>query len=97
MRDEMMTLIDKLEIANIPFAAEADCYGGIHVMYPDDWKNGCKCSVISHKYSYGGREGLLEIMGLLTEEEEEWDEVVGYLTADDVFARIYTDYMNFAD
>ena len=97
MRNEMTTLIDKLEIAHIPFAVEAGDFGDLHIMYPDNWENGCKCSVICHKYSYGGREGLLEIMGLLTEEEEEWDEVVGYLTADDVFARIYTDYMNSAD
>ena len=97
MRDEMTTLIDKLEIARIPFAVQVDDFDCLHVMYPDNWKNGCKCSVICNKYSYGGKEGLLEIMGLLTEEEAEYDEVAGYLTADNVFARIYTDYINSAD
>lgn len=31
---------------------------------------------------------LIEIMGLLTPEEQEYDSVVGYLTAEDVFQRI---------
>ena len=97
MRNEMVTLIDKLEIAGIPFAVEKDDFGAIHVMYPDDWSHNCKCSVICHKHSYGGSAGLLEIMGLLTPEEKECDDVVGYLTADNVFARIYTDYINSAD
>lgn len=51
-------------------------------------------------YGYGGRwdhgldgttekDGdLIEIMGLLTPEEAEWDSVVGYLTAEEVFRRI---------
>jgi hypothetical protein len=37
---------------------------------------------------YGSEDGLLEIMGLLTPEEEGWDEVRGWLTAEDVFSRI---------
>ena len=44
--------------------------------------------VICHKYSYGGEEELLEIMGLLTPEEERCDDVVGYLTAENVLGRI---------
>lgn len=50
-------------------------------------------------YGYGGwdhgvfgtdeKDGdLIEIMGLLTPEESEYDSVVGYLTAEDVFRRI---------
>ena len=50
-------------------------------------------------YGYGGwdhgslgsteKDGeLIEIMGLLTPEEQEWDSVVGYLTAEEVFRRI---------
>ena len=102
MRNEMITLIDKLELMNIPFAITMQNFGDgneyPHVMYPDDWDNGCKCSVICHPYSYGGEEGLLEIMGLLTEEEEAGDTgddsaVLGWLTANDVFARIFVDWI----
>ena len=38
--------------------------------------------------TYGEEDDLLEIMGLLTEEEEKIDSVTGYLTAEDVFNRI---------
>lgn len=97
MRNEMMTLIYKLEIAHIPFELTTDCCGNENgqLWYPS--RENAVCDVICHKYSYGGEEGLLEIMGLLTEEEAEYDDVVGYLTADNVFARIYTDYINSAD
>lgn len=43
--------------------------------------------------SYGHENGLLEIWGLGDTE----DDVQGWLTANDVFARIYTDYINSAD
>lgn len=39
-------------------------------------------------FSHGFGDGKLEIMGLLTEEEAEWDSVVGYLSAEEVFQRI---------
>lgn len=45
-------------------------------------------SVIQSPYSYGGNDDLLEIMGLLTEEESQYDDVVGYLTPQEVFNRI---------
>lgn len=45
-------------------------------------------SVIQSHGSYGRDKDLLEIMGLLTDEELEHDGVVGYLTADNVFDRI---------
>lgn len=45
-------------------------------------------SVICGLGTYGAEEGLLEIMGLLTEEEQENDDVVGYLTAAEVLERI---------
>lgn len=45
--------------------------------------------VVCHEYSYGGRQGLLEIMGsIVTAEERESDDVVGWLTAEDVIERI---------
>ena len=92
MRNEMITLIDKLEAAHIPHEVTADICGTPQVWYPS--RDNSICDVICHPYSYGGDEGLLEIMGLLTEEEAECDDVVGWLDAKNVFARIYVDYMN---
>lgn len=46
-------------------------------------------SVIEHDGSYGREKDLLEISaGLMTEEERQDDDVLGYLTAEQVFARI---------
>lgn len=45
-------------------------------------------SVIQHIGSYGHEEGLLEIMGLLTDEELEHSDVAGWLTAEEVYERI---------
>lgn len=53
-------------------------------------RTNCEFDVICHKGSYGYEEGLLEIMGLLTEEEAEEDSVLGYLSAEDVIERINT-------
>lgn len=50
------------------------------------------CSVIEHDGSYGKHVDKLELYGLLTEEERSYDEVKGYLTAEDVFARIANHY-----
>lgn len=52
-------------------------------------KKNCQWDAICHCYSYGGTRGLLEIMGdILTNEDREYDSVVGYLTAEDVITRI---------
>ena len=45
-------------------------------------------SIVQGYRTYGEEDDLLEIMGLLTEEEEKIDSVTGYLTAEDVFNRI---------
>lgn len=45
-------------------------------------------SVIEGFGTYGEANDLLEIMGLLTPEEEELNSVCGWLTAEDVFGRI---------
>lgn len=51
-------------------------------------KNGkVLCDAVEHTLSYGNEEDLLEIMGGLTEEEQENDSVLGYLTAKEVFKR----------
>lgn len=46
---------------------------------------------ICHYGSYGYHNGLLEIMGSIVSEED-GDQVVGYLTADDVVERIINTY-----
>lgn len=50
----------------------------------------CICDAVQNFGSYGGKENLLEIMGLV--DETRGDEVEGYLTADEVFDRIKEDY-----
>lgn len=81
---------DKLELmlveTGIPYDKER-MFGGKHLIYPHKGETQV-CSVVLHNGSYGREEGLLEIMGLLTDEELECDTVAGYLTADDVFGRI---------
>lgn len=92
MRTEMNKLIEMLNNANIPFELTTDILENENnqVWYPS-FKNPI-CDVICHQYSYGGRDGLLEIAGLLTEEEAEYNDVVGYLTAENVFNRIKNHY-----
>ena len=86
MKNEMEKLIKALEILEIPHEVLPDMWGNNQVWYPA--RQGHIMDAICHQYSYGGNEGLLEIMGLLTEEEEKDDGVVGWLTAEDVLARI---------
>lgn len=50
------------------------------------------CSVIEGNSSYGGSCDELEIMGLLTKEESTHDEVLGGLTAKEVFDRIFNHF-----
>ena len=67
------------------------------LVYPslEDWRlidretsrEGC-CSVAEGDLTIGREKDKLEIMGLLTEEEKLAGQVVGYLTTEDVFARI---------
>lgn len=74
-------------------------YTKYHIYYPscDDFRKGINpdsdtsstvCSIIEGYGTYGEENDLLEIMGLLTPEEEEWDSVCGSLTAENVFERI---------
>lgn len=44
--------------------------------------------VICHFGSYGGDEGLLEIMGCIVNQEKVGDSVEGYLTSDEVIERV---------
>jgi len=85
-----MKILETLLIEyNIPYIKRR-IYDGIQILYPDI--KHCKCSVVCHRASYGGEYGLLEIYGLLNEEEKENDDVVGHLDYNDVFERIKKDY-----
>ena len=85
--NEIFKLKDMLERAKIPFKF-SELMGGYHIVYPT-YGGECICSVIEHDGSYGREKDLLEIQGLLTELEEETLEgnVLGYLTAEEVFQR----------
>lgn len=86
--DEIFKLEAMLKAEGIPFVYHRQpdmC--GFQICYPEDGNNRV-CYIMLHSGSYGREQGLLEIMGLLKPDEEQCDDVVGYLTADDVFERI---------
>lgn len=84
---QMELVIAALKTIGIPFeVTEQDFFHTKQVWYPS--KANAVCDVICHEFSMGGNEGLLEIMGLLTEEEAERDSVVGWLDAVNVVTRI---------
>ena len=98
---EIFKLKSMLEESNIPFEFNIirnkyDFLYGLderyQICYPKCGKDR-KCSIIQGTGTYGEEQDLLEIMGLLTETEEEYDSVAGYLTAEDVFNKIKKDYM----
>lgn len=92
---EIFKLKEKLEKAKIPFEFHK-LFDGYQICYPEqnteDKEDVRECSVIEHYGSYGHSDDLLEIMGLLTEEESRDDDVLGYLSADEVFQRIKKHY-----
>ena len=85
MKNEMTKLIKILKKSNIPFEVTS-CEGAPQVWYPN--RKHVVCDAVCHKFSFGGKDGLLEIMGLV-DEEEVGDEVEGYLTAEEVANRIF--------
>jgi hypothetical protein len=91
MFTEILKLAFTLTACGIPYEI-SELFGGFHIQYPS--AENCICSVICHNGSYGHEEGLLEIMGLLTLDELEQDNVAGWLTADDVAPRILDDYLD---
>lgn len=86
---EIFVLAEKLLEAGIPFKIR-ELNGGYQIAYPNYEER--VCSVVEHSFSYGAGYDLLEIMGLLTEAESENDDVIGYLSADNVFGRISKHY-----
>ena len=89
---ELDRLKEMLDKANIPYETcdeDLDYFGHkriCRVHYPQN--SPFVCSAIQGYGTYGNEENLIEIMGLLTEEEKELDNVVGHLTAEEVFQRI---------
>lgn len=85
---EIRKLDNMLNDANIPHTFDT-LMDGWQICYPYGRRDdNCVMDVIEHSGSYGHDDDELEIMGLLTPEEEEWDSVLGNLTAEDVFERI---------
>jgi hypothetical protein len=85
--NEIIRLHEMLNRADIPHDFE-EFFDGYHICYNQHGET--VCSVIEHNYSYGSSSDRLEIMGLLTPAEAINDSVAGWLTADDVFNRIFS-------
>lgn len=86
---EILVLEVKLYEAKIPHTFQPHMVGW-RISYPNDEKT--ICSAIEHNGSYGREDDKIEIMGLLTDEESQYDSVIGHLTAEEVFNRIKKHY-----
>lgn len=82
-KKEALRLASMCLANNIPFEI-AEHYEGLIIAYPS-FENRVS-DAVCNGMSYGRKSGLLEIMGLVNEEEV-GDEVEGYLTAEQVFMR----------
>lgn len=85
---EILRLERMLSNAGIPHTC-GRVFDGWKVCYPSDKDKEIVMDAIEHYGSFGHGNDTLEIMGLLTPEEEEVDSVLGNLSADEVFARIW--------
>ena len=83
---EINKLINLLTSENIPFETRKSWDNTCQILYPSI-KNRI-CDVVCHSGSYGSEKGLLEIMGLTSDEDVE-----GHLTATEVFKRIKKNYI----
>ena len=92
MYNEIFKLKELLEKGNIPFDFK-NFHDGYQIIIKN--KNNFRIAdVIENEYSHGNEEDLLEIMGGLTEEEEEFDSVLGWLSSEEVFKRFKYCYEN---
>lgn len=89
---EILKLDTMLTEAEIPHTLR-NWLDGWQVCYPVAVNHPeCIVNAIEHYGSYGSDRDRLEIMGLLTPEEEECSPVLGHLTAEEVFERIRKHY-----
>lgn len=92
MYNEIFKLKELLEKGNIPFEFK-NIYDGYQIIIKN--KNNFRIAdAVEHNFSYGAEEDLLEIMGGLTEEEEELNSVLGWLSSEEVFKRFKYCYEN---
>ena len=84
---EILNLDKMLTQLNIPHELKRN-FDGWQVCYPASAPTFRILSAIEHYGSYGKEQDLIEIMGLLTDEERKYDSVCGYLTASNVLERI---------
>lgn len=77
-------------LSKYPWLGFSEDNAGYQIVIPnlDPWDPNVAISIIEGKGSYGAEQDLLEIMDSLTKTEEEWDEIVGWLTAEDVLDRL---------
>ncbi len=92
---EIFKLSDLLDEAGVPyeffdrsFPPMEGRFVHYQICYPVFDPDKRICSAIQSNGSYGREADLIEIMGLLTPEEEKRDSVKGWLTAEDVAIRI---------
>ena len=87
---EIDKLYDILNEAKVPCKIYP-CYEGwqLRVGFKDSYGQieNFNMDAVCHGFSYGQEQGLLEIKGGLTEEENEEDSILGYLTAEEVAKR----------
>ena len=92
MTKELKKLETYLKEHGIRYQLHSVCGDEIdQIVVPSRREDEREWDAICHQYSFGGKQGFLEIMGtLLTREEEDGDGdgVVGWLTAEDVIERI---------
>ena len=88
---EIIKLKKMLKEAKIPFEyiylINRDKIYPAHQIIIKGKTNKILCDAVQNFFSYGNEKDLIEIRGALTEEENEMDCVLGYLSAKEVFKR----------
>ena len=88
---EILRLDKLLTDAGIPHSIDR-ALDGWRIVYPSHGARNVVCYVVEFSGTYGAKQDLLEIQGLLNKDERKYDTVVGFLSADKVFARIEIDW-----
>ena len=82
---EIKKLADGLMEKGIGFTFHA-LHDGYQVEVKDPKTQEYLWDAVCHNFSYGHNEGLLEIMGIIV--ENDYDAIEGWLTAEDILARV---------